>query len=307
MKTIIFLAVASLIAYVLVKVMSKEPLLPTGKKKRSSPNPSVKPKRKSKQKQQENNSTEEMTPETFRRFLDDAGVEDIIEHMIRLRNNEFVLIAEVHPVNYFLLSEHEQEAIDKMFETWTAQLDYNVKIYIQNRYMDLSAPIEEIQRNMRKAEDLPYNTIQYGMSLLEDLQQWQSHTPRYETKRYILFPYKVEANKIDADSPEELEERILNKAFQTLFRRFNTAKSALQKGKIEVEMLTTDGIIELLYYTFNRKKAVKNKYKDIRNRENLALYVTADQDLARIEEVKEMIESYETEKDEETSYKDQAL
>ena len=292
MKTIVFLVVAGLFAYVLTKVLAKEPIIPSKKKIKSASTPKLQ--QPIKQGRKNNNEFDtEMEPDIFKQLLSEVGVEDVVDHMLRLRNNEFVLIAEVYPVNYFLLSPHEQESIDIMFERWTAQLDYNVKIYFQNRYMDLSAPMEEIQKNMRDSEDLPYNTLQFGMSMLEDLQKWQAHTPRYETKRYILFPYKVDAAKIEADSAEELEEKILNKAFQTLFRRFNTAKSALQKGKIEVEMLTSEGIIEVLYYAFNRKKAVKNKFRDIRDHENLALYVTADQDQAHIEQVKELIESDE--------------
>lgn len=303
MKTIIFLGVIGLIAYVLTKFFAKEPIIPNKKKKGTQSSKATTQQLKGKIKSKGKEATvTNLQPETFRDFLNEIG--NVVDHMICLRNNEFVLIAEVQPVNYFLLSPYEQDAIDAMFERWTAQLDYNIKIYIQNRYMDLSAPIEEIQKNMKESEDLPENTFQYGLSMLEDLQQWQAHTPRYETKRYILFTYKVDVSKIEAESNEELEEKILNKAFQTLFRRFNTAKSALQKGKIEVEMLTTEDVIELLYYTFNRKKAVKNKFKDLRNHENLSLYVTADQDQAHIEQVKELIESDE---DSERIYEKQSV
>ena len=67
----------------------------------------------------------------------------------------------------------------------------------------------------------------------------------------------------------------------------------LRKANIEVQLLTTDGISEVMYYQFNRRKALKNRYKNIEEKEKLALYVTADQTDSRIMAVKAEIERAE--------------
>lgn len=215
---------------------------------------------------------------------------DIDNHMVHLENNQFVMIAEVEPVNYYLLDQSEQNGIDAIFETWLAQINYHVRVYLQNRYVDLTDPINEIQKNMDLEDDMDPLAKQFGENMIQSLRSWQNAQPRYETKRYILFDYQVDPKEIKADDQEDLQERILDKAFNELHRRVNTAKSQLRKANMKVQLLSTDGISEVLYYAFNRKKAVKNRYRDIEGQEMHSLYVTADQSAEQIVRVKGEIE-----------------
>ncbi|MFE7064215.1 hypothetical protein ACFVAD_18960 [Sutcliffiella sp. NPDC057660] len=282
--------------YVFSRIMLKEPIIP-GKQKKQSVNQVS-----SSNKGRKKTSTDMDDSITFRELFSDVVV--IQDHMFRKINNQFVLIAEVEPVNYFLLSQDEQEGIDITFETWLAQINYDVKCYLQNRYIDLSEPIAEMKKNMAEAENLDSNAYEYGKSLIEDLMTWQAVSPRYETKRFLVFQYKIDTSDTKADSNEELEGKILEKAFAELYRRFNTAKGALRKAGMDLELLTNEDLGELLYYAFNRRKAIKNKYKDVAIQEQLSLYVTADQDDSRIETIKERIEnekSEETEQEREAS------
>uniref|UniRef100_UPI003F49AE50 hypothetical protein n=1 Tax=Priestia koreensis TaxID=284581 RepID=UPI003F49AE50 len=276
--------------YVFSRLMLKEPLIPWGaKKKRVSKQGTSKSKGKtSKGKKGKKSVGDEDEPDPFEELFSD--MEEIVKKMIRFENDRFVMIAEVDPVNYFLLSPEEQEAIDRTFETWLATLHYPVQIYLQNRYVDLSDPIEKMRDIMLGQDDLPINAIEYGQSMIEDLTRWQELTPRYETKRYLAVSYQVNVKEINADNKDELEEKILQKAYNELSRRVSAAANALRKARIGVNRLDNDGIGELLYFAFNRKKAIKNRYKDIARNEMLALYTTADQDERHIELVKEMID-----------------
>ncbi|WP_223493911.1 hypothetical protein [Sutcliffiella horikoshii] len=283
------MAVIGMAIYVFARVMLKEPILPWGKKKNVSNTA-----RKVSQKKSVQADMDKSIP--FEELFSDLL--EIKDHMFRKTNNQFVLVAKVEPVNYFLLSNDEQEAIDIAFETWLAQINYPVQWYLQNRYIDLSEPIEEMRKSMRTEDDLDVNAAEYGQAMIDDLMKWQSISPRYETKRFAVFQHRIEVNDLKADSDEELETKVLEKAFAELYRRFNTAKGALRKAGVELELLTNEDLGELLYYAFNRRKAFKNKYKDVALQEQLSLYVTADQDDSRIEAVKEMIENGTTEKEE---------
>lgn len=293
MKDLLFMGGFALVLYVFVRIMLKEPILPWRSKEDSGEGATHNFKKTSKNKGKKVDSLQE--PEIFRNLFSD--VKEISNHMIRYKNNRFVLVSEVEPVNYFLLSQDEQEAIDSIFERWLAVINYNVQFYLQNRYIDLSEPIEEMRETMLKQDDMPANAIQYGKDLIKDLVQWQSVAPRYETKRYLVFTYQVDIKQMTAEDNDELEEKIVEKAFAELYRRFNTAKSALRKAHMNVELLTSEGIVEVLYYAFNRRKAIKNKFKDIRMKEMLSLYVTADQNTRRIEMVKEMIDNESSKKE----------
>lgn len=291
MTDILVFAVLGLGIYVFYKIMMKEPIIPGRGKKKSTTN-----------EQQFNNQMKNSNKK--KKVVADPLAEDeaapfgalfpevqaIDNHMIHLANNQYIMIAEVEPVNYYLLDQSEQNGIDAIFETWLAQINYHVRIYLQNRYVDLTDPINEIQKNMDQEDDMDPLAKQFGHNLIQSLRSWQNAQPRYETKRYIIFDYQVDPKEIKADDQEDLQERILDKAFNELHRRVNTAKSQLRKADMNVELLSTDGITEVLYYAFNRRKAIKNRYRDIEEQEMHSLYVTADQSADQIVRVKGEIE-----------------
>lgn len=270
--------------YIFYKWMLKEPILPWKEKSEVNIMP-IKKKRRKKDVQLDEE------PKLFEELFSD--VQDISNHMIRFKDNTFSLIAEVEPVNYFLKSQSEQEAIDEIYEGWTATITDSISIYLQNRFIDISEPIEQMQKNMREAEDLNDAAYSFGQNMIQELIKWQKSSPRYETKRYIIFSHKVNIHDINADSKEELEERLVEKTFSELYRRYSSTKAQLQKAGIGVSMLPTEGIYELLYYTFNRRRAVKVRFKDIVKQERNALYITADQTDEHIEGVKEVIRQNE--------------
>ncbi|MED1461704.1 hypothetical protein, partial [Bacillus safensis] len=232
-------------------------------------------------------------PSPLEDFFDDFH--SISNHMLRKKDNSFTIIAEVHPVNYFLKSASDQETIDVAFETWLATLNYpDVQIFIQSRLIDLTDPIEEMKKNMEQADDLNAAAISYGHGHIQDLINWQYATPRYETRFYLAFTYRVKPGTIIAENEEEYEEKLIDKSFAELFRRVNSAKSHLRRAEVSVELLSTDGILDLYYHIFNRQKALKSRFSDLSMNENRALYVTADQSDSRIELVKENINDLES-------------
>lgn len=281
MKEVLVMGLLVIGLYVFARIMLKEPILPWSDKK---VNLNVK---KSSKGKKNVSGYEETEAEPFKELF--SNIKEISHHMIQYHDNKFVMLCEVTPVNYFLLSDVEREAIDYTFETWLATFDYPVQFYLQNRYIDLSEPIEQMRDNMKKSNDLSEDAFDYGNRMIEDLLRWQHVAPRYETKRYIVFYENIKTSEIKADSAEELNDRTIDKAFSELYRRVNAAKSALRKSNMEVHLLTNEGIIEVLYHAFNRQKALKNRFKDIAYQEMLATYVTSDVDERRIEIVKEMI------------------
>ncbi len=303
MKDILVIAVIGLSIYVLSRWMLKEPIIPWKEKKIKINDESINiqfdQKKNAKKKKKGTTSLldeEEAAP--FRMLFPD--IVNFEGHMIRRVNNEFSMIAEVEPVNYYLRDHDEQEIIDGAFETWIASNKYDVRIYIQNRFVDLSEAIEEIQRTLKSQEDLNYDAREFGENMVNELLYWQKSEPRFEAKRFIIFDYSVDVKEIKADDKEELKEKIIDKAFNELHRRVQAAKQHLRGGEMEVKMLSSDGIVELCYYAFNRKRALKNRYRDVEGQEQLSLYVTADQTPQRIALVKGELERNVQNENEET-------
>lgn len=286
MRDVLIMGAIGLVLYIFFKIVTKEPILPW---KEKTTNKEVVPVNKSKRKKKDSNS--EMSAKSFRDFLN--KLVDIRDNMLVLKGNKYVMITEVIPVNYFLLSPEEQEAIDTRFETWCAQFTYPVGWYFQNRFIDLSDQIETLKNDLyqEKENGLEPLAVEYGESLIEQLQHWQTSQPRYETKRYIVFTYELDAKDIEADNQEEFIDKADTRAFNELLRRVNTAHNALSKADIEVNLLSSEGLVELLYYALNRRKAAKLRFKDIKNQEHFSLYVTADKTDVHIERVKELIQN----------------
>lgn len=291
MKDLLIFGAIGLVLYVFARIMMKEPILPWKEKKKTSTTrsaPVVKGNLFGKKKKANNPlDVDEAAP--FQDLF--SNVRKIEKHMIQYDDNRFVIMAEVQPVNYFLLDQDEQNGIDSIFETWLAQINYTVRIYLQNRFVDLTDPIQEIKKTMAREDDMHIAAVQFGENMVRELKEWQHSQPRYETKRFICFEYQVDPKDIKLAEGEDIEERIEDKAFNELVRRVNTAKNQLRKADMQVDLLTTDGICEVLYYAFNRRKAVKNRYRDIEEKEMLALYVTADQTAEQIVRVKGEIEN----------------
>lgn len=296
MKDLLVLLVMVSVMYIIARVALKEPILPWKEKKKKSSTRNFKNQSSEKSKDEGEDLLEEEPVAPFRDLFSD--VESIESHMIRRLDNNFSLMAEVEPVNYFLLDQEEQEGIDATFETWLSQINYGVRIYCQNRFIDMTEPVEDIEKTMKEQEDLDPAAIEFGQNMINDLKKWQRSQPRYETKRYLIFDIHINERDIRADDEEELEQKILDKAFNELHRRLMTARQQLRKADMNVRMLTTEGIGEVLYYSFNRRKAVKNRFRDIERQEQLSLFVTADQEASLIIKVKGAIEDVQEEQGE---------
>ncbi|WP_255449368.1 hypothetical protein [Bacillus sp. AR18-7] len=290
---ILFFIVMGLVAYVVVQIAQKKPILPDrikfwkNNETTMAAKKGLEEKFTSKSKKKDEEAYIEKEPNLFEELIDD--LEDVKHNMMLFKNQRYVMMAEVTPCNYFLRSQAEQEVIDSAFEAWTATLNYPCTIYLQNRFIDLSEPIDEMKKNMEVQRDLPRNALQYGKSVLNDLIQWQNSQPRYETKHYLLFSYELKKNNLNLAEGESFQEAAAEKAFNELMRRMSNAQTQLHGGNFVVQPLATDGIIEVLYHTFNRRKALKNKFKNVKEREQMSLYITADQTDTRIELTKEKI------------------
>ncbi|EOQ19810.1 MULTISPECIES: hypothetical protein [Bacillus cereus group] len=295
MGDLLVIMVIGLIAYIVVRVSQKQPIIPpqfqfwrnnetTMAAKKGLEDKLAKKSQKNKNKQQQ---YEEQEPDLFEELVEDLI--DINYQMIRCKNYRYVMMAEVYPCNYFLRSQAEQEAIDSAFESWLATLDYPTSIYIQNKFIDLSEPLDEMKKNMSEQRDMPRNALKYGASVVKDLEHWQSSSPRYETKRYLLFSYDLKTSSVKLDDGQDFEEAAAEKAFNELMRRMQNASTQLQPANIKVAPLAKDGIIEVLYHTFNRRKALKAKFKNVKEKEQMALYVTADQTDSRVQLTKELV------------------
>lgn len=296
MKDLLVIALMGLFFYVIYCIAAKRPIIPT---KKALEKHKAKNKRNYIEQSAEHqlNILEELEPLPF---------EDLFEHnILSLKEGIFVQaddwfskIIEVSPVNYYLLDIDEQELIDRITETWFANIDGLLpRIYYQNRFIDLTENIDFIRNKVQEQINLPEAAKEYGRQMLHDLDRFQKDRPRYDLKIYLILDYQVKRDELRVEEGDDLQLMIFDKARTELNRQYQKA-TQLEKAGMKLKPLTNRGVTELHYHLFQRRRARKLRWANVERNETLALYVTSEQATAEhMASVKEEIDHVSKEKE----------
>ena len=73
--------------------------------------------------------------------------EKILENgIIKLKNNSYIMILKIKPINYNLKSDLEKEAILNSYKIFLKTCNFDIQILIQSNKRDLTPHIKNIQR-----------------------------------------------------------------------------------------------------------------------------------------------------------------
>ena len=70
--------------------------------------------------------------------------------IIKMKNNYYIKIIKVVPINYNLKSELEKEAILNSYKTFLKTCNFDIQILIQSNKIDLSNHISKIQEKVKE-------------------------------------------------------------------------------------------------------------------------------------------------------------
>ena len=73
--------------------------------------------------------------------------------IIKLKNNKYIKILKVNPINYSLKSNLEKESILNSYKIFLKTCQFDIQILIQSNKEDLSKHINNIQKNISKNEN----------------------------------------------------------------------------------------------------------------------------------------------------------
>lgn len=179
---------------------------------------------------------------------DYLGVKDIQDGIIFLNGGGYRLLIEaVGSVNYMLLSESEQDAMESFFSRFLSSLNFPVQFYTQTRPLDLTGQTEEL---MGKAANLNVNLQQYARGFIRYLSYWATSGVLVK-HTYIVIP-------VDDEDDYYI-------ARQELLRRRDLVIGELQKW-VACRALGTKDVLEVLYTAFNKGDAAAMKASDAEKR-----------------------------------------
>lgn len=217
----------------------------------------TKPKKKSKK-----------APST-QKFLDFA---EIREDTVIMKDGTLRAIIMVSSINFALKSEEEQNAIIAGYVNFLNTISFPVQIVIQSRKLDIDGYIERLQtfQQNQKNELLKMQIAEYIDYIQELIEIGNIMTKKF----YIVIPYNPLSDKqkgffqrflelFKAAKYIRISERRFQQRKKELVQRVNHVIDSLASIGLKAVVLDTQGIIELLYNTYNPDVSKRQKLYDL--------------------------------------------
>lgn len=222
----------------------------------------------------------------------------IIDNMISQRKGKkYSMVIECQGINYDLMSEEEQVAVEEGFIQFLNTLQSKVQLYIQTRTINLEESIRNYKVRLDDIEkEFNRQKVKYQQSVLNNATDSEIKKQYYElvkkqnlyeytqdiirntekmslnrhmlTKKYyvIMSYFTAEAEEQNLDK-EELKDR----AFSELYTRCQSAIRTLAISGVVGKILTSVELVDLLYVAYNRDdseiygidKAVQARYDEM--------------------------------------------
>lgn len=155
-------------------------------------------------------------------------IEKIFENgIIKLKNNKYLKIIKVNPINFSLKSNLEKEAILNSYKIFLKTCDFNIQILIQSCKENLNKNIEIIEENVKKENKKYLNML--AQDYFNLLKKFNSSKNSSSKNFYIIISEKSEKNEINIF--QNLNDKYF-KIKECLFRCGNTTEEYSNKNEI---------------------------------------------------------------------------
>jgi len=192
------------------------------------------------------------------------------------------MVIECQGVNYDLMSDMEQTAVEEGFIQFLNSLRYPIQIYVQTRTVNLedsisnySKRVTEVENTLRRAEAEYESNKQSGLFAKEELKAQFFELTKlrnlYEYGKDIIYnTQQMSLNKnvlnkqyyiITSYYPSDLgnsnfdKEELKSIAFSELYTRCQSMIGALSASGVTGKILDSNSLVELLYMAYNRDEA----------------------------------------------------
>lgn len=218
----------------------------------------------------------------FDRILDDM--------IVQKGGSRFTKAIKCKGINYDLMSEVEQLAVEEGFITFLNTLKYPIQLYVQAQNVDLRKAMDIYKRNitgiesqyndineryskmassfdvderklqaLSKEKDSITNVYEYAHDMIKYVEKMDSNKKMLQRNFYILVSYST----ADISSVEKFNKNELIDMCNTeLTTRCQAIISALSSCSVSGNILNSNELAELLYNAYNRDEAGVMNVKD---------------------------------------------
>lgn len=173
--------------------------------------------------------------------------------IIKLKNNKYIKILKIIPINYNLKSDLEKEAILNSYKIFLKTCNFDIQILIQSCKEDLTHNISNIQKNISKKENnYLENIAQDYINFINNLNLSKKSSSK---KFYIII-----SSKINKKEKIQFEEIIKSDLKEKYFK----IKECLSRCGNSVTELSSKKEIENLFFSLlniqkNNNKIIKRE------------------------------------------------
>ena len=161
--------------------------------------------------------------------------------IIKFKNNEYIKIMKVIPINYNLKSDLEKNAILNSYKTFLKTCNFDIQILIQSNKEDLSKHILKIQEKVKSENDSYLSNLsEKYIKFINTL----NNEKKFSSKNF----YIITKNEKKENLTEELIEMDLKEKY------FKIRECLARCGNNVIEIEETEELLEIVNSFFNTRK-----------------------------------------------------
>lgn len=187
------------------------------------------------------NSVQEWIP--IKNIFDDG--------IIHTKENTFIKIVKVLPINYDLKSMLEKESILNAYRIFFNTCEFNTQILIQSKKENLKNHFKNIEDKIKEDDE---NLKEISQNYIEYINNLNRKNKSSSKNFFIIINYKYLKNEISDNFPNDNEKQII---ISNLKERYLKVKECLSRTNNICVELEKEEVIELLYSFFNKRKEQK--------------------------------------------------
>lgn len=227
------------------------------------------------------NSKNSVNKEDIFNFMEFDKIQDNM--IISKKGEKYTAVIKCKGINYNLMSDVEQLAVEEGFINFLNTLKFPIQLYVQAQNIDLKENIRKFRDNMSELEreytdvNAEYNMVmnsldsteeeineaedkresllnvmEYGQDIVRYVEKLSVNKSMLQRSFYVLVSYyKSEITSVNSFKKEE----ILDICYSELFTRVQNILSGLAMSSVTGKALNSNEIAELLYSAYNRDDA----------------------------------------------------
>lgn len=168
--------------------------------------------------------------------------------IIKMKNNIFIKIIKIYPINYNLKSELEKKSILNSYKTFLKTCNFDIQILIQSNKENLSDHINKIRKQMKKEENLNnFNINNFSKKYIDFINKKNKEKNSSSKNFYIL----IKSQENIENQPKAI--------IQDLKDNYLKIKDSLSRCGNNVEEIKDIEELKDIYFSFFNVKKYLNK------------------------------------------------